>query len=190
MSGTGRLMLISHGMTAALRTARFPDDEPLEARAVKLAQAVRTPLRALRDRTARTEQTGQALGLDAVVDPALADLDVGRWRGLTLDQLPPEELHAWTTDPSVAPHGGESIEDLLARVARWLATAATVAGSTVAITHPAVIRAVLITALDAAPTSFWHIDTPPLTATSMHARTGRWTLRCANSPLGDGHPDD
>ncbi len=185
MSSIVRLTLISHGMTAALRAARFPDDEPLESRAVKSVRAVRPPHRALRDNTVRTEQTAQDLGLDAVVDPALGDLDVGLWRGLTLAELPPEELHAWMTDPGVAPHGGESIADLLARVSCWLGEAATVAGSTVAITHPAVIRAVLITALEAAPASFWRIDTPPLTSTSFNARAGRWTLRGANIPLTD-----
>lgn len=186
MSDTVRLTLISHGMTSALRAARFPDDEPLEARALAMARAVslRPAHRALRDATARTEQTTVALGLDAAVDPALADLDVGRWRGKSLDELPPGELQAWADDPSVVVHGGESIEDLLARVSRWLTTAATVAGTTtVAVTHPAVIRAVLIIVLQAAPTSFWRIDTPPLTATSLHARNGCWTLRYANSAL-------
>jgi len=187
VSDTVRLTLISHGMTAALRAARFPDDEPLEARALAVARAVplRPPHRALRDHTARTEQTAVALGLKAAVDPALADLDVGRWRGRSLDELPPGELQAWADDPSAAPHGGESIEDLLARVSRWLTTAATVGGSTVAVTHPAVIRAVLITALQAVPMAFWRIDTPPLTATLLHARSGRWTLRYANSALED-----
>lgn len=185
MNSIVRLTLISHGMTSALRAARFPSDEPLEARALTMARSVslRPPHRALHDDTARTEQTAGALGLDATVDPGLADLDVGRWRGRSVGELSPDALQAWAADPSAAPHGGESIEDLLARVARWLTTAATVVGSTVAVTHPAVIRAVLITALQAAPTAFWRIDTPPLTATSLHARNGRWTLRYVNSAL-------
>ncbi|MEO9221310.1 MAG: histidine phosphatase family protein [Mycobacteriaceae bacterium] len=185
MSDTVRLTLISHGMTSAVRAARFPDDEPLEAGALAMARSasLRPPRRTLRDATARTEQTAIALGLEATVDPTLADLDAGRWRGRSLDELPPAELQAWATDLSFAAHGGESIEDLLTRVSRWLTTSATVPGSTVAFTHPAVIRAVLIIALQAAPTSFWRIDTPPLTATSLHARDGRWTLRYANSVL-------
>jgi hypothetical protein len=50
---------------------------------------------------------------------------------------------------------------------------------------PTAIRAVLITALQAVPMAFWWIDTPPLTATLLHARSGRWTLRYANSALED-----
>jgi len=57
-------------------------------------------------------------------------------------------------------------------------------GRTIAITHPAVIRAALIIALDARPESFWRIDVPPLTATTLHARTRGWTLRHACLPLG------
>ena len=117
-------------------------------------------------------------------DPTLGS-HAGANRSVRVGLLPPGELQAWADDPSAAPHGGESIEDLLARVSRWLTTAATVGGSTVAVTHPAVIRAVLITALQAVPMAFWWIDTPPLTATLLHARSGRWTLRYVNSALED-----
>ena len=48
------------------------------------------------------------------MEPRLADLDCGRWRGETLDSIQPEELEVWLTDPGQAPHGGESIVDLLA----------------------------------------------------------------------------
>jgi len=186
-SGTARLVLVSHGMTAALRAARFPADEPLEDHALEAVRAaagrLRPPDRALCDGTARTMQTAHALGLSPTVEPALADLDVGRWRGLALDQVPPAELQAWTTDPAAAPHGGESVDGLLGRAAGWLSEVAADPGRTVAITHPAVIRAVLVTALGAERTAFWRIDVPPLTATSLHGRSGRWTLRHANAVL-------
>jgi len=93
----------------------------------------------------------------------------------------PSELVAWTTDPSAAPHGGESVLHLLARVHGWLTVRPH--GRTVAVTHPAVVRAVLVTALAADPTSFWRIDVPPLNTTALHGQGGRWTLRHVNRPL-------
>jgi broad specificity phosphatase PhoE len=48
---------------------------------------------------------------------------------------------------------------------------------TVAVTHPAVIRAAILTALDAPPKSFWRIDVAPVSRTVMHFRGHVWTVR-------------
>ena len=45
-----------------------------------------------------------------------------------------------------------------------------------AVTHPAVIRAAILIALEAPPKSFWRIDIAPASRTVLHFR-GRWTLR-------------
>ena len=100
-----------------------------------------------------------------------------------LTDIPGEQLTAWTSNPSSAPHGGESILGLVDRVRGWLDTAAELPGRTIAITHPAVIRAALIVALNASPASFWRIDVPPLTATTLHAQARGWTLRYTCLPL-------
>jgi len=81
------------------------------------------------------------------------------------------------TDPARAPHGGESIVDLIDRVAGWLASLTENALPTVAVTHPAVVRAAILTALDIPPKSFWRIDIAPVSRTVMHFRKGYWTLR-------------
>jgi len=46
----------------------------------------------------------------------------------------------------------------------------------VAVTHPAVIRAAILLALDIPPKSFWRIDIAPVSQTVMHFRKGCWTL--------------
>ena len=180
---TTRLTLISHGMTTALRAARFPDDEPVEAGALGTARVVvlRPHDHAVTDGSARCRQTADALGLHPVVDLRLADLDTGRWRGRGLDEVDPADLAVWTSDAAAAPHGGESVLALLERVQGWLAERPP--GRTVAVTHPAVTRAALVTALAADPTSFWRIDIPPLNTTLLHGHDGRWTLRHVNRPL-------
>jgi broad specificity phosphatase PhoE len=113
----------------------------------------------------------------AEVDDALADLDCATWRGNVLGGVPPAELAIWLTDPAAAPHGGESVVALIVRVRRWMDSLGTRRGRIVAVTHPAVIRASVMVALDAPPKSFWRIDVSPASRTVMHLRGHAWTLR-------------
>ncbi|WP_036413408.1 histidine phosphatase family protein [Mycobacterium gastri] len=174
-----RLTLVSHAMTDAMAAARFPVDEPLSDIGRRQAEAVvgldiRETTSQLSGPERRARQTAELLGLNPTTESRLADLDCGRWRGETLASVDAEKLTAWLTDPVQAPHGGESIVDLIDRVAGWLAS---LAGNTVAVTHPAVIRAAILVALDIPPKSFWRIDIAPLSRTVMHFRERRWTLR-------------
>ncbi|MBG0816780.1 histidine phosphatase family protein [Planomonospora sp. ID82291] len=146
-------------------------DGPVDPPGVRGPAALRAPER-------RCLQTAEALGLRAGPDPLLADWDHGRWRGMTLAEVEaaePAELAAWLTDPAAAPHGGESVLDLLGRVSGWLSAVAP--GRTVAVTHPAVVRAAVVHALDAPARSFWRVDAAPLTRVALTGRGGRWRLR-------------
>ncbi len=73
---------------------------------------------------ASVRQTAQLLGLSGAPDPGLATLDIGRWRGLTPEQIPPADLGQWFGDPDAVPHGGESIACHLARVRTYVAALA------------------------------------------------------------------
>jgi broad specificity phosphatase PhoE len=177
-----RLTLVSHAMTDAMAAGRFPADEPLNDTGHRLIKAVagldiESNSRQLAGPERRARQTAQLLGLQATTEPRLADLDCGRWRGETLEDLCPEDLDAWLTEPAHAPHGGESIVDLMERVAGWLESLTDNTLRTVAVTHPPVIRAAILLALDIPPKSFWRIDIAPVSQTVMHFRGGCWTLR-------------
>ncbi|KZS69670.1 histidine phosphatase family protein [Mycobacterium pseudokansasii] len=178
MSHVARLTLVSHAMTDAMAVGRFPADEPLDDIGRRQAEAAArldighvTQLAAPEQRAV---QTAELLGLQAATDPRLTDLDCGRWRGTTLENVDHHDLRAWLTDPAQAPHGGESVVDLIGRVAGWLQS---LTDNTVAVTHPAVIRAAILVALDGPPKSFWRIDIAPVGRTIMHLRGHRWTLR-------------
>ncbi len=106
-------------------------------------------------------------------DDRLRDLDVGAWRGTAMAEV---DVTAWLTDPAFDGHGGESIVSLLDRVSGWLDQVAAQGGSTVAVTHPAVVRAAVLRAVSAPPHAFWRIDVAPLSVTHLHWR-GAWTLR-------------
>jgi broad specificity phosphatase PhoE len=180
-----RVTLVSHAMTDAMAAGRFPADEPLNRigrRQAKAADAlhrleINSGIRQLSGPEERTRQTAQLLGLRAATEPRLADLGCGAWCGQTLRAVGPADLEAWLTDPARAPHGGESIVALIDRVAGWLASLTDDPSPTVAVTHPAVIRAAILGALDMPPKSFWRIDIAPVSRTVLHFRKGNWTLR-------------
>lgn len=124
---SARLTLVAHASTAATAEAGFPADEGLEPRGLAAARAarggLRRPTRVVRSPATAAAETADALGLAATVDLGLADWDLGAWRGRTLDELAaadPAAVRAWLTEPGAAPHGGESLAALLARVTAWL----------------------------------------------------------------------
>lgn len=173
-----RVAFVSHASTDALRLARIPADESLNE-VGRRECARREQMSADRVRVApelRAIETAQALGLVGESDPGLSEIGYGSWRGLETDQLPPDDFMAWLTDPEFKPDGVESIVELIARVSAWLFKTAAAKQHTIAVTHPAVIRAAIVSALDAPATAFWRIDIPPLSVTRFHYR-GVWTLR-------------
>jgi broad specificity phosphatase PhoE len=166
-----------------VRQARFPADEPLSRQLSKLAGPAR--LDGLgRGPELRCAQTADALGWDATVDEALADLDHGSWRGRTLAEVEPAELLKWMTDPDAAPHGGEPVSGVLKRVADWLNRQGDV-GRLGVVTSPAVARAAILAALGAPASAFWRVDLSPLTVTQLTGGPGRWTVRETGRPLDD-----
>jgi len=178
-----RLTLVSHAMTDAMAAGRFPTDEDVNDLGRRQIDGVDIgPVeRAFCGPEARAQQTALLLGLEPGIEPGLADLDCGRWRGDYLGRVPPDEMTIWLTDPTRAPHGGESVVDLVARVARWMDSLTSEHARVVAVTHPAVVRAAVLVALDAPPKSFWRIDIAPVSRTAMHFRGHAWTLRVASS---------
>ncbi|AXI80333.1 histidine phosphatase family protein [Peterkaempfera bronchialis] len=201
---TVRVIFISAAGSAALREARFDDGGPLDAAGLRRARTAAGTLpparRSYASPTARCRETAEALGLAAEPVPALGGCAMGRWRGRRLDEVmaaEPEAVAGWLSDPSCAPHGGESLLELHTRVAGWLDAlpGSGLAGSgqadsgqagsgrVVVVAEPDVVRAALVHALGAPPQVFWRLDVPPLTATELSGRDGRWNLRCG-TPLG------
>ncbi|MBW0109192.1 histidine phosphatase family protein [Pseudonocardia sp. KRD-182] len=186
---SSRITLVSHSSTSATNSGAFADGEPLDARGAGRATdahgCLPRAVRVLSSAAPSCRQTATALGLDAAVEPALADWDLGRWRRRTLDEVAarePDAVAVWLSDPESAPHGGESQIALLARIAAWLDSVPD-DGHTVAITHAGVVRAAVITVLQAPPAGFWRIDIAPLTATEFRGRPGRWTVRSTGTRL-------
>ncbi|MET7933036.1 histidine phosphatase family protein [Streptomyces sp. NPDC005322] len=188
----GRITLVTPVVNAALRQVRF-DDAPPDAAAARRAGAAAGALPRhdvmFTAPSQRCRGTAAALELDAAVAPELRDLDVGRWRGRSLDDVgrrTPQEVGEWLADPAVAPHGGESLLELVERVGAWLEAWAGHEGRVLAVAEPAVVRAALVHALALPAQTFWRLDAAPLTATELSGRSGRWNLRCGRPLAAPG----
>ncbi|QHG64137.1 histidine phosphatase family protein [Pseudomonas putida] len=173
-----RLTLISHGMTRAQKLGQLhqADDSilPLEG----LPPVLLPDVQVLTAPERRAVETAAWFSPQAKVELALADCDLGLWKGLTLKQLQqerPAEIDAWIRDPFSAPHGGESFAQLRQRMAGWL-EAFTLQGDWMVFTHPLVMRAVLMNVLGCSPAAADRIDIMPLSRLHL-SFSGHWRLR-------------
>ncbi|MEV7871130.1 histidine phosphatase family protein [Streptomyces sp. NPDC088124] len=209
---TIRVQLISPAIGPALRAARFgdlPEDGPgvapraVDAAGVRQAEAVREEFprgaAVYVSSSPRCRTTAGLLGLDARPVPELAPWDMGRWQGRTLDEVAaaePARVSAWLADPSAAPHGGETLLALYARVGRWFETLNPETPRVIAVAEPEIVRAAALHALSAPASAFWRFDVRPLTVTEFTGRDGRWNLHGgrplagADEAAGEGSDED
>ncbi|MFS0827357.1 histidine phosphatase family protein [Pseudomonas phoenicis] len=171
------LTLLCHAATEAQRTGHFArQDDAL--RDMPAPRSWPPALQCLVAPERRTVQTAAALGLAGQVDTALADMDMGCWGGRSLKDVQltaPEALRDWLDDPLAAPHGGESLRQVSARVGAWLDRGLP-PGQWLAVTHPWVMRAALQHVLGGALAKAGCIDVLPLAELRMNWH-GYWRLR-------------
>jgi broad specificity phosphatase PhoE len=182
-----RVLLICHAATADTRRAVFGGDGPLLDGAARRLADLRGHLpkarAVMRSDAQCAAETAHALGLDgAVPEPAIGDWDFGAWRGRPLAEVEaeqPDAVLAWRTDPTGAPHGGECLQDVMARVRGWL-DAIEGEGNRTVVTHPSVIRAAVVCGLNVPDEAFWTIDVAPSSVTELRRRGTRWRVARIN----------
>lgn len=162
--------------------AVFPGDDPAAPAALaRLApgedsgECRVSPLR-------RAVQTAQALGLEAVPDPALAEMDFGTWAGRSPESVLAEDpagFARWRADAHAAPHGGESLAAVAARMAAWLQARAEAGGSLLAVSHPAPMQAALLQVLGAPLSAAPVIGVRPLARLRLGHDGRRWSVMLA-----------
>jgi broad specificity phosphatase PhoE len=178
--------LLACAPTAGFRRAVFGGDEDLDAGGRAAARTLADgpdPLGRvdawLAAPSTAARETARAAGHEPLAEPDLADCAYGAWTGRPLHEVAaaePHAVHAWLTDPDAAPHGGESLTALIARVGAWLDGPAARPRAVVAVTHAAVVRAALVHALALPAAGFWQVDVAPLSVTRLRRRGDRWTL--------------
>jgi broad specificity phosphatase PhoE len=183
-----RLTLLATARSSSPREVRFGDERSLDAtgwRETERAAPALVHLAAADLRycspSPRCRETGRALGLSPLAQPALSGCDMGRWHGRTVDEVmayEPRAVDTWLAEPRAAPHGGESLLGFIARVGGWLDSRHVDGGGHVlAVAEPDVVRAALVYALKAPPHSYWSIDALPLTVVTLTGWAGHWALR-------------
>ncbi|GAA2527994.1 hypothetical protein GCM10010201_28600 [Pilimelia columellifera subsp. columellifera] len=184
------MWLVCHAPTAAVRRAvcgggdEHLDEGGRAAALIALApRAGRSPFGrpglVVSSPALAARQTVELAGLEAEVTPALRDLDLGRWRGLSWPQVieaDPDGAAAWLGDPDAAPHGGESVRAAGRRVADWLGGTDELLGPVVAVTHPTVVRLAVVHALGLPVTAWTRLDAAPLSITRLSRGTSGWRL--------------
>ncbi len=166
-------MLLRHGRTGDNADGRFQGqlDTPLDdvgraqAAAVAPLLAAALPAVVLSSDLARARATAEPLaaaaGVDVRLDPRLRELDLGRWQGLTREQVGerfPDEHARWQAGEDVPRGGGETYRDGGLRAAACVTTALTrvpPGGSLVAVTHGGTARGLMCVLLDVDPARWW-----------------------------------
>ncbi len=183
-----RFLVVRHGETTYGAQARFTGrvDVPLTERGTRQATAVARrieplePVVVLTSPLQRCLDTADAIaagtGASVVVDDRLLDGVLGEWTGLRVDEIEqgwPAEFAAWRRDPHGAPPGGESFTEIRDRVRPLMTDAlGTYRGHTVVlVTHAAVAKMILTTALQVDPAVAYRlrVDTGSLSGLTVAA---------------------
>jgi probable phosphoglycerate mutase len=195
-------LVIRHGQTAHSAEKRFSgrSDPALTAlgerqaaavsrrlatrRGVVLAAVVTSPLqRARQTAAAVVSATGSP---PVVVEERLRETDFGDWEGLTFAEVQqewPDHVKQWLASPEVAPPGGESVADTMARVRAVRDDLQTdyAEGTVVVVTHVTPVKALAMLAGDLPLSALLrlHIDLCSLTTLEWYA-DGPAVLRGVN----------
>ncbi|MEM1051095.1 MAG: histidine phosphatase family protein [Pseudomonadota bacterium] len=87
------------------------------------------------------ERFAERLRLPLQADPRLQEIDFGRWEGCAWDDIPRDEIDTWAADVTGAkPHGGESVNEMTARVRSYLDETPHGQSDILAVTHMGVVR--------------------------------------------------
>ncbi|WNB84508.1 histidine phosphatase family protein [Cellulomonas sp. ATA003] len=142
----------------------------------------------------RTQETAaviaERLGLPVRTEPLVAECDFGEWEGLTateIEQRWPGELDQWHEDASVRAPGGESIEDVGARMRTALEAlrAGGVGRTVVVVTHSVSVRSAVGVAIGANSSAWARIRVAPASVSIIRMwADGKTEVTVVGAPSG------
>ncbi|NLG55943.1 MAG: bifunctional RNase H/acid phosphatase [Rhodococcus sp.] len=176
-SGRGNPELTDLGQTQAAQSAkRF-------AARGGVAAVITSPLARTR---ATADAAAHALGLPVQVHEGLIETDFGEWEGLTFSEAAardPQLHQQWLSDTSVRPPGGESFDEVRARVltARDELSEQFGGANLLVVSHVTPIKTMLQLALDGGPSLLYrlHLDLASLSIAEFYDE-GRGSVRLVN----------
>jgi broad specificity phosphatase PhoE len=160
---TKRLLIVAHAPTAQTVALTFgnagePGTEDVQRLNGRVASWFGGPEQAC-------QATALCLGGEAEPIAELRECDFGTWAGRTLVDVALQDacaLEGWLHDPYAAPHGGESLAELINRVGGVLDDHPWPQGRSVAVVTPLVARAAAVHALGVPAEVIFRIDIAPL----------------------------
>lgn len=173
--GSHRLVLRTHGATAAASALVFGDRSPL------LAPVRPPPTGSWQVRHGpepACRQTAAAWAPAAEPADALVGPDLGRWTGHGLEEVALTDgagLAAWLSDVGARPHGGESLADLVRRVGPELESLGV--GRSLWVVTPLVARALAVAALAAPAALVLALDVSFAGEVRLSRHGGQWRLQ-------------
>lgn len=195
------LVLVRHGVTDHTVHKRFSgglassnpplnDEGRAQARATgewlqplagDLTRIVSSPVRRTRE---TAEELAALLSLEVSVEPGVAEMEFGSWDGLTYAEVHerfPDDLSSWLGDLDSAPHGGESLRAVQARVleGRDRLLAAHASETLVVVSHVTPIKVLVADAVGATLDAAYRMELAPASVT---------VLSYFATPDGDVHP--
>jgi probable phosphoglycerate mutase len=194
-----RVILTRHGHVDWIAPERFRGraDLPLTERGTAEARLTSRRVAALGSvaavytspmtRSLRTAQIiAEPFSLDAQPIDALNDIHYGEWQGLTPDEARarwPDKVELWYRRPDlVAIPGGESLQDLLVRVAHALRVVVErhPEETVVLVGHDSVNRVILLHALELPLSRYWLLAQAPCAINQIIATEDGFTVRSLN----------
>ena len=148
------IALIRHGPTAWNEEKRLQGqaDIPLSSNGIKRVEKWRIPEEFINFKwfsspLSRAQKTASILGLSVETEPAIIEMDWGKWEGQTGPELRKKYGQKFISRQKdgidLRPDGGESPRDVRARVASWAKTIMEKDVPTGAIAHQGIIRAMV-----------------------------------------------
>ena len=148
------IALIRHGPTEwnEQRRLQGQSDIPLSVGGRKRVKNWRIPKEFLKfdwvvSPLSRARETARLLGVSPSLEPAIIEMDWGKWEGRTGEEL--REIYGESFSQrkdlgiDLQPEGGESPRQVRERVAKWVLKIASTEKSTGAVAHQGIIRAMI-----------------------------------------------
>jgi broad specificity phosphatase PhoE len=165
------LLLVRHAQAASAGDLRLPGpDLPLlpegVTQAVALAERLHAhgPSAVITSDAMRASRTGEIIaarcGVEVQFSPALREIDLGEWGGLTYEEAIETDPAAavWFADPATeSPPGGEHLEDAAARVFAALTEIAKAGEVSVVVGHAGSLRLAVAAALKMPLGDYWRL---------------------------------
>lgn len=152
------------------------------AQAAAIAASLPTPALVVSSPLARCRQTAEAFGSPVEIDDRFIELDYGEFDLKPLADVPAEVWAAWRSDADFRPPGGETFNELAARVNAGLDALAEQAAEedVVVVSHVSPIKAAVAWALGASIGISWRCFVAQASITEIGMTRGVPSLRMFN----------